>query len=78
VQTLRPLTEDQAEHRGSQFFPVGSASDTMDREALIAAEYGFQVHPDTPIYKFQQLSEQASARREKRIEAANQGLVYHG
>jgi hypothetical protein len=50
----------------------------MDREALIAAEYGIQIHPDTPIYKFQQLSEQASARREKRIEAANQGMVYHG
>jgi hypothetical protein len=50
----------------------------MDREELIAAEYGFQVHPDTPIYKFQQLSEKASARRERRIEAANQGLVYHG
>jgi hypothetical protein len=50
----------------------------MDREALIAAEYGFQVSPDTPIYKFQQLSEQASARREKRIEAAQQGLIYHG
>jgi hypothetical protein len=50
----------------------------MDREALIAAEYGFQIHPDTPIYKFQQYSEQASARREKRIEAAQQGMVYHG
>jgi hypothetical protein len=50
----------------------------MQRKALIAAEYHLQVHPDTPIYEFQQLSEMASARREKRIEAANNGMVYHG
>ncbi len=76
--SLRSHPQDQTEHRGPQFFPVGSPGDTMDREALIAAEYGFQIHPDTPIYKFQQYSEQASARREKRIEAAQQGMVYHG
>jgi hypothetical protein len=50
----------------------------MTRKELIAAEYGIQIHPDTPIYEFQQYSELASARREKRIEAANNGLVYHG
>jgi hypothetical protein len=50
----------------------------MQREILIASEYGFMVTPDTPIYKFQQLSEAAAARREKRIEAAEKGLVYHG
>ena len=50
----------------------------MQRELLILGEYGVQVHPDTPIYKFQQYSEAAAARREKRIEAAQQGMVYHG
>jgi hypothetical protein len=50
----------------------------MDRHLLIASEFGFQVDPDTPVFLFQQLSEAASARREKRIEAAEKGHVYVG
>lgn len=50
----------------------------MQREILLLSEYGIVVSPDTPIYKFQQWSEAAAARREKRIEAAEKGLVYHG
>ncbi len=50
----------------------------MDREVLIASEFGFQVDPDTPIFKFQQLSEAAQERRNKRIDAAEKGLVFVG
>jgi hypothetical protein len=50
----------------------------MQREILIASEFQFQMSPETPIFKFQQMSEAAATRREKRIEAAEQGLVYHG
>jgi hypothetical protein len=50
----------------------------MDREVLIASEYGMQVDLDTPVYKFQQLSEAAQERRNKKIEAAEKGQVFIG
>lgn len=59
-------------------FPLTSSKDTLDRKLLIASEYGFQIDMETPIYEFQQLSEAAQARRDKRIEAAEKGLIFTG
>ncbi|BAG41655.1 hypothetical protein [Ralstonia phage phiRSL1] len=50
----------------------------MDRHVLIAAEYGFEVSDNTPIYRFQQLSEFAMKRRNDRIEAAQNGNIFVG
>jgi hypothetical protein len=50
----------------------------MDRHLLIAAEYGFQIDPDTPVYLFQQYSDAAQARRDDRIKAAQEGKIYVG
>jgi hypothetical protein len=50
----------------------------MDRHTLIASEYGFEVSENTPIYRFQQYSEAAQTRRDKRIEAAEKGLIFTG
>lgn len=50
----------------------------MDRENLIASEFGYEMDPDVPIYKFQQRSEAAQARRDRRIEAAEKGQVFIG
>jgi hypothetical protein len=50
----------------------------MDRELLILSEYGVQVSEDTPIYKFQQFSDAAQARRDDRIKAAQEGKQYVG
>jgi hypothetical protein len=50
----------------------------MDRETLLASEYGIQIHPETPIYKFQQLSDAAQTKRDERIKAAQEGKIYVG
>jgi len=50
----------------------------MDRHTLIASEFGFFIPDEMPIYRFQQLSEAAQSRREKRIEAAEKGLIFTG
>lgn len=50
----------------------------MDRHILIAAEFGFAIPDDMPVYRFQQLSEFAQKRRNDRIEAAQKGQNYVG
>jgi hypothetical protein len=60
------------------FFPLNSSKDTMERYKLIASEYGFYPPDDIPVYRFQQLSEAAQERRDKRIEAAEKGHTFVG
>jgi hypothetical protein len=50
----------------------------MERHNLIASEFGFAVPDEMPIYRFQQLSEAAQARRDRKIEAAEKGLIFTG
>lgn len=50
----------------------------MERYNLIVSEYGVYPPDDMPIYRFQQLSEAAQARRDKRIEAAEKGHTFVG
>lgn len=50
----------------------------MNRYMLIVSEYGVYPPDDMPIFRFQQLSEFAQTKRQKRIEAAQQGLIYTG
>lgn len=59
-------------------FPLSSSRDTMERHNLLASEFHIIAPEEMPIYRFQQLSEAAQARREKRIEAAEKGLVFTG
>jgi len=61
-----------------RFFSTGTSKETMDRYLLIASEFGFYPPEDMPLYRFQQLSEEAYLRREKRIEAARDGKNYIG
>lgn len=50
----------------------------MDRYILLASEFNIYPPDTMPIYRLQQLSEAAAARRDRRIEAAQQGLVFTG
>jgi hypothetical protein len=50
----------------------------MERYNLLASEFGIYPDDNMPIYRFQQMSEAAQARREKRIEAAEKGLIFTG
>jgi hypothetical protein len=50
----------------------------MERYKLIASEYGFYPPDDIPVYRFQQLSEAAQERRDKRIEVAEKGHTFVG
>jgi hypothetical protein len=50
----------------------------MDCHILIAAELGFDVPDEMPVYRFQQLANFAQKRRADRIKAAEEGKIYHG
>jgi hypothetical protein len=50
----------------------------MDCHILIAAELGFDVSDDMPVYRFQQLAQFAMKRRNDRIKAAEEGKNYIG
>jgi hypothetical protein len=59
-------------------FPLSSSKDVKERHELLASEFHIVVPDEWPIYRFQQLSEAAQTRRDKRIEAAEKGLVFTG
>jgi hypothetical protein len=62
----------------SRFFPLTSAADVKDRYFLIASEFGFDPSDEMPLYRFQQYSEYAQKRRDERIDAARNGMIYTG
>jgi len=60
----------------TRFFPVNTYEAIKDRYKIIMSEYHCYLGEDVPVWKLMALSEDAIARREARLKAAQENKVY--
>ncbi|QDH83646.1 hypothetical protein [Achromobacter phage Motura] len=58
------------------FFPVNTFEAIKDRHRIIMSEYHTYLGDEAPVWQLMSLSEDAIARREARIKAAQENKVY--